>query len=61
MDIECPVCGGEVDYDDLRDSEFDGCHYNAVWNGKCTCCGSRVVWTEVYTFSYVDGVEVKED
>lgn len=61
MDIECPICGGEVEYDSLQDSEFDGSRYNAVWNGKCTCCGSGVVWTEVYTFSYVERVEVEEE
>ena len=61
MDIECPICGGEVEYDSLQDREFDGSHYNEIWNGKCTCCGSQVVWTEVYTFSYVERVEAKEE
>ena len=61
MGIECPTCGGEVVYDELIDDDFDGSSCNATWSGRCTCCGSKVVWTEVYTFSYVERVEVEEE
>lgn len=61
MEIKCPSCDGSMEYDDLEDNEFVGSHYNAHWSGKCSCCGSRVVWTEVYTFSHVERIKIEED
>ncbi len=47
-DITCPVCGGEVEWDDCYDHEMDGENYICHCVGTCVQCQEIIEYNIIY-------------
>lgn len=60
MEEKCLVCGGELETDDVMDTEFDGDTIYAYCIGSCTKCGCLHKWTEVFEFARTQNLKIEE-
>ena len=61
MEEKCLVCGGELEIDDMTDTEFDGETMYAHIIGYCTECGCPHKWTDVFKFAETKDLKIDED
>lgn len=45
---ECPICGGEIMWDDTLDDSFADDEYIVTFRGYCPDCEKYFIWTETY-------------
>ena len=60
-EFECLKCGGELEFDDCLDEEFDGFRYRRVVYGHCEDCGTSHSWVEVYKFLENEELRIDEE
>ena len=47
-DIVCPVCGGEIEWDDTYDHEMDSENYICHCVGTCVKCKENIEYDIIY-------------
>lgn len=61
-EMKCPVCGLELEVDEVYDGYYDSEKHEDNWYGHCPKCGKKYYWTAVFVYKdVVDFGEVKED
>ena len=57
---ECPVCGGDLEEDDIIDTWEEDVIYTELCVGVCADCGRKFQWKNHYYHKFEGISEIKE-
>lgn len=61
-EMKCPICGIELEVDEIYDGITDEKRREEEWYGHCPKCGKQYRWTLTFVYKdVVDFGEVKDE
>ena len=61
IEPKCLKCGGEIEYCDCYDTEYDGETVVRHYNGYCMKCNTDHLWSEIYRFEQIEKLRIERD